>query len=1179
MRALFEATTVEALAARLESHTGGPGRAPLVPRSRPDRIPLSAAQSRMWFLNRFDPGSAAYNIPIAIRMSGVLDVPALQLAVDDVVARHEVLRTVYPEVDGTGVQDVLPPVHARLVLDVENVSEGGILARVAELISTGFDVTAAVPVRAALLRIGADDHVFVFVAHHIAADGFSIAPLTRDVVAAYAARSQGGTPTWAPLPVQYADYTLWQRDVLGDETDPQSLLAGQLGYWTEALAGVPDEVTLPTDRPRPVALSHRGATHRFTVPADVRAGIDRLAAERGSTPFMVVHAALALLLARLSGSDDVTVGAPVAGRGEAAVDDLVGMFVNTLVLRTPVVADETFADLLARARKADLGAFGNADVPFERLVEALDVERSTSRNPLFQVALVFQNQPVAAFDLGGLRLAAVEFDDGVSRFDLQVTVTETGAGEQYGVDLTYATDLFDEATVVAFAERFGRVLAAVTADPAIVVGDVEVLAASERAALVGTARAGTAVTRAPRGRAWTSTLPALIAEAVAKNPDGVAVTFGDRALTYRELDEQSSRLARLLLGRGIGASDLVAIAVPRSIESVLAVWAVAKTGAGYVPVDVKYPADRVAHMIDDSGVVLGLTLSAHVDGLSDGVDWLVLDDEDVRSRCAGESGAPVTYRDLPAPIRSSQVAYVIYTSGSTGRPKGVSVTHAGLHNFCVEQYERYAPTERSRVLHVASPSFDASVLELLLVLGAAATMVISPPDVFGGSALEELIRRESVTHAFITPTVLASMDPAGLDSLQHLVAGGEAVSADIVEKWSPGRSLYNGYGPTETTIMSNISDPMVPGAPVTIGGPIRGMRELVLDGRLRPVPAGVPGELYIAGVQLARGYHERRGLTAERFVADPFGVPGDRMYRTGDVVTWTADGEIAYIGRSDFQVKIRGLRIELGEIDAALSAHPDVDVARDACGRGRWIRFGTTRRICAAGRGSGDRSGRTQGVRGEKCSVAHDSVGDRGTRRAAADACREAGSPGAPGAGVRDPGIPRTRHADRARGRGGVRRDPRHRTRRTRRRLLRARRAFAAGDQGDQPAAGPDRTRGRGPGVVRPPAGRGSRAVDRPAEQRLGRRELRGTRAPRRRHHGRGDAAAARRTGGRAADRRDRLPRFAPGAGAARSHRRRGVVPGPGRIARPRPDPHRGIDAPLRILAGHRDGPHRRGAG
>nr|WP_283236053.1 non-ribosomal peptide synthetase [Rhodococcus zopfii] len=927
VRALFEATTVEALAARLESHTGGPGRAPLVPRSRPDRIPLSAAQSRMWFLNRFDPGSAAYNIPIAIRMSGVLDVPALQLAVDDVVARHEVLRTVYPEVDGTGVQDVLPPEHARLVLDVENVSEAGILARVAELISTGFDVTAAVPVRAALLRIGADDHVFVFVAHHIAADGFSIAPLTRDVVAAYAARSQGGTPTWAPLPVQYADYTLWQRDVLGDETDPQSLLARQLGYWTEALSGVPDEVTLPTDRPRPVALSHRGATHRFTVPADVRAGIDRLAAERGSTPFMVVHAALALLLARLSGSDDVTVGAPVAGRGEAALDDLVGMFVNTLVLRTPVVADETFADLLARARKTDLGAFGNADVPFERLVEALDVERSTSRNPLFQVALVFQNQPVAAFDLGGLRLAAVEFDDGVSRFDLQVTVTGTGAGGQYGVDLTYATDLFDEATVVAFAERFGRVLAAVTADPAIVVGDVEVLAASERAALVGTARAGTVVTRAPRGRAWTSTLPALIAEAVAKNPDGVAVTFGDRALTYRELDEQSSRLARLLLGRGIGASDLVAIAVPRSIESVLAVWAVAKTGAGFVPVDVKYPADRVAHMIDDSGVVLGLTLSAHVDGLSDGVDWLVLDDEDVRSRCAGKSGAPVTYRDLPAPIRSSQVAYVIYTSGSTGRPKGVSVTHAGLHNFCVEQYERYAPTERSRVLHVASPSFDASVLELLLVLGAAATMVISPPDVFGGSALEELIRRESVTHAFITPTVLASMDPAGLDSLQHLVAGGEAVSADIVEKWSPGRSLYNGYGPTETTIMSNISDPMVPGAPVTIGGPIRGMRELVLDGRLRPVPAGVPGELYIAGVQLARGYHERRGLTAERFVADPFGVPGDRMYRTGDVVTWTADGEIAYIGRSDFQVKIRGLRIELGEIDAALSAHPDVDVA------------------------------------------------------------------------------------------------------------------------------------------------------------------------------------------------------------------------------------------------------------
>ncbi|MEE2035514.1 non-ribosomal peptide synthetase, partial [Rhodococcus chondri] len=495
------------------------------------------------------------------------------------------------------------------------------------------------------------------------------------------------------------------------------------------------------------------------------------------------------------------------------------------------------------------------------------------------------------------------------------------------IDLTYATDLFDEATVAAFGIRFRRVLEAVTADPAITVGDVEVLDTAERAALVGSSRIGEVAHRASRGPVWTSTLPNLIAEAVAKNPNGVAVKYGDREMTYREVDERSSRLARVLLRRGIGSSDLVAIAVPRSIESVLAVWAVAKTGAGYVPVDVNYPADRVANMIDDSGAVLGLTLAAHAAALSDAVDWWVLDDDDFLARCADESGEPVTYRDLPAPIRSSQVAYVIYTSGSTGRPKGVSVTHAGLHNFCVEQYERYSPTERSRVLHVASPSFDASVLELLLALGSAATMVISPPDVFGGAALADLIRRESVTHAFITPMVLASMDPAGLESLQHLVAGGEAVSGDIVERWAPGRSLYNGYGPTETTIMSNISEPMTPGAPITIGGPIRGMRELVLDSRLRPVPVGVPGELYIAGVQLAQGYHERRGLTADRFVPDPYGFPGQRMYRTGDVVTWTPDGEIAYVGRSDFQVKIRGLRIELGEIDAALAAHPSVDVA------------------------------------------------------------------------------------------------------------------------------------------------------------------------------------------------------------------------------------------------------------
>nr|WP_241258849.1 amino acid adenylation domain-containing protein [Rhodococcus aetherivorans] len=882
----------------------------------------------MWFLNRFDPASAAYNIPMAIRLTGELDVTALGDALDDVVARHEVLRTVYPELDGVGVQKICTPEQGRLDLTYDTVTEDEIHNRVAELVSTGFDVTDRVPVRAALLRLTDTEHVLVVVVHHIAADGFSMGPLTRDVMVAYAARSRGEAPAWAPLPVQYADYTLWQREVLGDETDPDSLLAQQLRYWKSQLAGVPEELDLPTDRPRPPVASNRGATFRTELPSATQEAIAELAARRQVTPFMVVHAALAVLLGKLSGSDDIVIGTPVAGRGEAELDDLVGMFVNTLVLRTPVVADESFTELLSRVREADLAAFGHAEVPFERLVEELDIERSTARNPLFQVALVFQNTPRTSFELGDLRVAGLDPEDSVSRFDLQFTVVEKvgpqGGAAGLDVALTYATDLFDESTVASFAQRLVRVVDSVTAEPSVAIGDVDVLGADERAALLAVPVLGTT---APRGPAWTSTLPNLLAEAVAKNPNGVAVRCEGRELTYCELDERSSRLARVLLDRGVGASDLVAIAIPRSIESVLAVWAVTKTGAGYVPVDVNYPADRVTHMITDSGAVLGLTLAAHVQSLPAAVDWWVLDEADVEARCAEVSGAPVTYADLPAPIRSAQVAYVIYTSGSTGLPKGVAVTHAGLHNFCVEQYERYSPTLLSRVLHVASPSFDASVLELLLAIAAGSTMVIAPASVFGGAELAELICRESVTHAFITPTVLASMDPANLGSLQHLVAGGEAVPSEIVERWAPGRSLYNGYGPTETTIMTNISDSMAVGDPVTIGAPIRGVRELVLDNRLRPVPVGVAGELYISGVQLARGYHERRALTSARFVANPYGVPGERMYRTGDVVAWTAAGEISYVGRSDFQVKVRGLRIELGEIDAATAEHPSVAFA------------------------------------------------------------------------------------------------------------------------------------------------------------------------------------------------------------------------------------------------------------
>ncbi|MFC3965951.1 non-ribosomal peptide synthetase, partial [Nocardia jiangsuensis] len=910
VRTLFEAATVEALAARVESHTGGPERAPLIARPRGDAlVPLSFAQQRMWFLNKYDTASAAYNLPIAIRLTGTLDVDALRLAVADVVRRHESLRTRYPEHGGTPTQVIVPVEEVALDLAPVAVDAGALVDAVTAFVGTGFDVAEQVPLRTRLYRVAGDEHVLVVVVHHIAADGFSVGPLTRDVMVAYTARTQGSDPGWTPLAVQYADFALWQREVLGaeeDTADGGSIMARQVSYWQRALADVPDEITLPADRPRPAVASFRGATLHDEIPAELVAGLEEIARARGASLFMVVHSALAVLLARLSGTDDIAIGTPIAGRGEQALDDLVGMFVNTLVLRTGIEPGDSFAELVGKVRRTDLDAFGNADVPFERLVELLAPERSQARNPLFQVMLAFQNLDRGTLELPGLSVSALDLDEAVARFDLQFTLAQNSAGG-LALGLTYATELFDEATAAAFVRRWLRVLTAVAADPSIAVGGIDVLDADERADLVS--RTGTPAL-APRP------LPELFTIGA---PEAPAVVFRGETLTYAELDERSNRLARLLIAAGVGTEDLVAVGIPRSADSVLAAWAVAKTGAAFVPVDPNYPAERIAHMVTDSGSPLGLTVREVREGLPESARWLVLEELDL----TGWDGAPISDAERLRPLRPEHPAYVIYTSGSTGVPKGVVVTHSGLANFAEEQAERYALDADSRALHFASPSFDASILELLLALARGGALVVVPPGVYGGDELSELIRAQRVTHAFITPAALATFDPSGLDTLRVLVAGGEACPPELVAKWAVPladgtvRAFHNGYGPTETTIMTNISAPLVPGETVTIGGPTKGMQSLILDSRLRPVPVGVAGELYLSGIQLARGYHARPGLSAERFVANPY-VDGARMYRTGDVVRWTRTGEVEYVGRSDFQVKVRGFRIELGEIDAAL---------------------------------------------------------------------------------------------------------------------------------------------------------------------------------------------------------------------------------------------------------------------
>ncbi|GGG10391.1 hypothetical protein GCM10007304_25670 [Rhodococcoides trifolii] len=922
VRVLFEAPTVEAFASRLDELERDDSRAPLVAvpaAERPDVVPLSLAQQRLWFLNRFDAGSNAYNISFAVRLSGALDVDAMDAALADLVRRHETLRTRYPDSDHGPRQEVLTDVVP--TLERRRVSDSVVAESIRSFASAGFDLTTDTPLRTALFETGPDRHVLAFVVHHIAADGWSLGPLARDVMTAYTARAAGSTPAWSPLPVQYTDFSLWQRTMLGDESDPRSRAAQQLAYWTTALDGLPDEVTLPVDRPRPALPTYRAGVHPFEVNADVVGALSALAARTGSSLFMVVHTALAVLLARLADTDDVAIGTPIAGRGDSRLDDLVGMFVNTLVLRSTVRSADTFEELLARTRTTDLDAFANADLPFERLVDAVSPTRSSGRHPLVQVVLAFATAADDVVELPGLTVEADEIDIEKSKFDLELRVSQRGdaAAFQFG----YTRDLYDADTIDSVAQRLVRLLTAVAADASVVVGDIDLLVDGEREDLVD--RRGAAGARA-------ETLASMIETVTRRDPDGIAVTFDPShgrnaesalALSYRDLDERSNQLARFLIDRGAGPETIVALGLSRSIESVVAMVAVTKSGAAWVPVDPKYPHDRIAHMVTDSGAAFGLTTTAHADTLPTDIDWFALDDTVVGDDLTQRSTA-----SLPSRTSVDNPAYVIYTSGSTGVPKGVVVTHSGLSNFADEERERFSVTPDSRTLHFASPSFDASVLELLLAIRAGATLVIAPSDVYGGRELAELIERAGVTHAFVTPAALATVDiaPGDLPSLRTVVVGGDACSADLVTRWSEGREMFNGYGPTEATIVASIAE-LRSAEPVTIGRPIRGVRATVLNARLAPVPNGVTGELYLSGVGLARGYLNRSGLSASRFVADPHGRDGERMYRTGDVVRWTADGALEFVGRADDQVKLRGFRIELGEIDSALTGLSDITFA------------------------------------------------------------------------------------------------------------------------------------------------------------------------------------------------------------------------------------------------------------
>ncbi|MFD4355049.1 non-ribosomal peptide synthase/polyketide synthase [Nocardia sp. NPDC058518] len=958
VRDLFGATTVARLATAIAARddTGVSAQLPvLTARSRPALIPLSPAQQRIWFLNRFDPSAPGYNMPFVIRMRGTADLPALVAALNAVVDRHEALRTVFPAVDTPGgevAEQVIRDAGLVRIGDPTEVSAAELDAELTRFARAGFDLEREAPFRAGIFvvpatadtavdnsaprrsgvaaePVGSDGAAFVgepecvlaVVLHHIAADGVSLQVLVRDVLTAYRAATDGVDPGWAPLSVHYADYALWQRELLGAETDPQSLASREIAFWERTLAGLPDQLELPSARQRPIEPSMRGARTAFTIDADLHRQLADLAQQAGASLFMVLHTALAVLLARLSGTTDIAIGTGVAGRGDRAIDDLIGMFVNTLVLRTEVDPAASFTAALEHTRETDLAAFAHATVPFDRLVDVVNPARSQSRHPLFQAALNFQAVLDTTFELAGSPVTVGEIELDITKFDLQITLAERrgAAGEPAGIEAVtlYATDLFDEPEMHTLGARFVRLLSAAVTAPDTAVGDLSLLSAPELSQLTGM-----------RGGPVTATglLPDLLATAVAADPDRDAVTDGDRTLTYRELDRASSRLARVLIDSGIGPDDVIAVGIPRSIESVLAVWAVAKSGAAWLPVDPSYPLDRITHMVTDSGARLGLTVSESQPALPGPIDWLVLDELKLMAECAWRSSDPVTDVDRVRPLRTQHLAYVIYTSGSTGLPKGVLVTQAGIAGFAAEETARMFGTADARVLQVGSPSFDISVMEFLLAVNSAATLVIAPLGRHVGDELAQLLSEQRVTHALMTPSGLAVLDPTRLDALRMVMVGGEACPPDLIARWTTGpvpRAFVNAYGPSETTVATNISAPLTADSPLTLGTPLRGITQWVLDARLQPVPAGVAGELYVAGAQVARGYRSRAALTATRFLACPW-APSERMYRTGDLVRWTAEGTLEYLGRNDDQVKLRGFRIELGEIETALLALPSI---------------------------------------------------------------------------------------------------------------------------------------------------------------------------------------------------------------------------------------------------------------
>ncbi|HEX8150236.1 MAG TPA: amino acid adenylation domain-containing protein [Pyrinomonadaceae bacterium] len=930
LRAFFDAPTVAALAEHVGRELGA-GRAveprPVEPRPEGEGSPLSFAQQRLWFLDHFESDGAVYNVTSAVRLTGDLDVGALERALTEIVRRHEVLRASFPMRDGRPAQVTAAARPVALpVSDLRRLPAGEreaeVRRRTSEEARRPFDLAAGPLLRASLMRLADDVHVALLVMHHIVSDGWSISVMTREVAALYEAFAAGRPSPLPELPVQYADFAAWQRRWLRGEA-----LERQLDYWRGQLAGA-EPLELPADRPRPAVRSQRGAHNGFMLERELADSLRRLSRGEGVTLFMTLMAGFKALLHRYTGQHDISVGTPVAGRNRPEVEGLIGLFVNMLVLRTDLSDDPTVRELLGREREVALGAYAHQDVPFERLVEELQPQRNLSQTPLFQVVLAMQNAPRGAFELAGVRMTEEPVESGTAKFDLVLTLEETAEG--LAASFEYSTDLFDAATVRRMAGHYAQILRGMAHDAGQRVSRLTPLTEPERRGLLA------AWARTGEEFAAGECLHETFERRAAETPAAEAVGYGDVRLSYAELNERANRVAHHLRGQGVSADVLVGVMMERSAELVVALLGVLKAGGAYLPLDPTYPQDRLAFMLEDAGVSVVLTQERHLEKLRG---------RDVRVTCIDSEWDEIekgSGEDPRAAVGEQNLAYVIYTSGSTGRPKGVCVTHANVARLFAATRHWFDFNSEDVWTLFHSYAFDFSVWELWGALLHGGRLVVVPNEVARSPAdFLALLAREQVTVLNQTPSAFRQLmredESAGTPTLalRYVVFGGEALEMRSLAPWFARRGdrrprLVNMYGITETTVHVTyrpLTSEDAEGASV-IGQPIPDLEIYVLDSRMEPVPLGVPGEMYVGGEGLARGYLNRPELTAERFVPHPYSKePGARLYKTGDVARYTAAGELEYVGRADQQVKIRGHRIELGEVEAVLAQHPNVKEA------------------------------------------------------------------------------------------------------------------------------------------------------------------------------------------------------------------------------------------------------------